>query len=274
MWFELAVLVVMMSVAGGISGPTDLLWTAVFVGGPFLAGQAIRGRTLIQREMREKARQLESERDLRAASAVEDERTRIATELQAVVANGVSAMVVQAEAVPRLLESDNRAAAAQALAVIEETGRDALAEMRRLLGVLRRDDEGPALAPQPSLARADALPIRAQAEGLHVTMNVEGDPVALAPGVDLAGYRVLQEALSSATRAHGVSHAEVSIVYGEDNVLVKVRDDRQAPDGPDPDVVRALRERVGLYGGMLRAVRRQDGPGFELEARLPIKGPS
>jgi signal transduction histidine kinase len=66
----------------------------------------------------------------------------------------------------------------------------------------------------------------------------------------------------------------VSIVYGEDNVLVKVRDDRDAPDGPDPDVLRALRERVGLYGGALRAVRRQDGRGFELEARLPIKGPN
>jgi signal transduction histidine kinase len=251
-----------------------VLWTAIFVGGPFLAGRAIRGRTLIQREMREKARRLESERELRAARAVQDERTRIATELQSVVANGVSAMVVQAEAVPRLFERDDRAAATQALAMIEETGRDALAEMRRLLGVLRRDGEGPALAPQPSLARADALPIRAESEGLHVTMNVQGEPVALAPGVDLAGYRVLQEALSSATRAHGVSHAEVSIVYGEDNVLVKVRDDRDAPDGPDPDVLRALRERVGLYGGALRAVRRQDGRGFELEARLPIKGPN
>jgi signal transduction histidine kinase len=273
MWFELAVLTVLMAVVGGLSGPTDVLWTAIFVGGPFLAGRAIRSRTMLQREMREKAKRLESERELRAWRAVEDERARIASELQAVVANGVSAMVVHAEAVPRLFETDNRATALQALAVIEETGRDALAEMRRLLGVLRRDDEGAALAPQPSLARADALLARAEADGLRAALTVEGEPVALSPGVDLAGYRVLQEALSSATRAHGISRADVSIRYGEDNVSLKVRDDRDSGDGPDHDVLRALRERVGLYGGMLRAVRRQDGPGFELEARLPIGGP-
>jgi signal transduction histidine kinase len=223
--------------------------------------------------MREKARRLEAERGLRAQQAVVDERVRIASELQTVVANGVSAMVVQSEAVPRLLERDDRAAASQALAVIEETGRDALAEMRRLLGVLRRDDEGPALAPQPTLARADTLLAPMKAQGLETGITIKGEPVALSPGVDLAGYRVLQEALSSATRADGVSRAEVSIVYGDNNVLVQVWDDRQSPEGPDPDVLRALRERLGLYGGALRAVARQGSRGFEVEARLPIGGP-
>jgi signal transduction histidine kinase len=223
--------------------------------------------------MREKARRLEAERGLRAQRAVDDERARIASELQAVVANGVSAMVVQAEAVPRLFETGDPASAAQALAVVEETGRDALAEMRRLLGVLRRDGEGPALAPQPTLAQADALLARAEAQGLVTGMTVHGQPAALSPGVDLAGYRVLQEALSSATTANGVSRADVSIEYGDHNVLVKVCDDRASPDGPDPSVLRALRERVGLYGGTLRAVPRQGGRGFEVEARLPIGGP-
>jgi signal transduction histidine kinase len=154
--------------------------------------------------------------------------------------------------------------------VIEETGRDALAEMRRLLGVLRRDDEGPALAPQPTLTRADALVARMKADGLDAAIKVEGSPVALSPGVDLAGYRVLQEALSSATLAPGVSRADVSIVYGDDSVLVNVRDDRASSDGLAPDVLRALRDRVGLYGGVLRAVPRRGTPGFEVEVRLPV----
>jgi signal transduction histidine kinase len=223
--------------------------------------------------MREKAARLKAEGELRAQRAVEDERARIASELQAVVANGVSAMVVQAEAVPRLFSTGERAAATQALRVIEETGRDALAEMRRLLGVLRRDNEGAALAPQPSLARADALLARMEAQGLVASLNVEGKPVALAPGINLAAYRVLQEALASATEAHGVSRADVSIVYGEDNVSIKVRDDRQGSAGLAPEVLRALRERVSLYGGALRAGPSRGGPGLELEVRLPVGGP-
>ncbi|MGN6167899.1 MAG: sensor histidine kinase [Solirubrobacteraceae bacterium] len=273
MWLELALMAAVVPASGGIRTPTDVLWTAIFLGGPALAGRAIRSRALLQREMRDKARRLAAERDLRARRAVEDERARIASELQAVVANGVSAMVVQAEAVPKLFETGERAAGVHALAVIEETGRDALAEMRRLLGVLRRDDEGPALAPQPTLARADSLVAQFDAEGLDTAITVQGKPVALSPGVDLAGYRVLQEALSSVRRAEGVSHAEVSIIYGDDNVLVKVRDEGGSSEGPDPEVLRALRDRVSLYGGALRTARRQGGRGFEVEARLPIGGP-
>ncbi|MBV9946723.1 MAG: hypothetical protein JOZ69_07745 [Myxococcales bacterium] len=272
-WLELALLAAAVFIYGGVSRPTDVLWGAIFLGGPALAGRAIRSRVLFQREMRDKARRLQTERELRARRAVEDERARIASELQAVVANGVSAMVVQAEAVPRLLKGDDSAAAPQALAVIEETGRDALTEMRRLLGVLRRDDEGPVLAPQPTLARADALVARMNTQGLDTAISVEGEPVALPPGVDLVAYRVLQEALSSATRAEGVSRADVSIAYGDDNVRVRVRDDRERTEGTDPEALRPLRERVSLYGGALRAVPRQDGRGFEFEARLPTKGP-
>jgi signal transduction histidine kinase len=273
MWPELVVLAVEVAAVGGIRSLGDIVWTVVLLGGPALAGRGIRSRVLLQREMHDKAQRLEAERDLRARRAVEDERARIAAELQAVVANGLSAMVVQAEAVPRLFGTGQTATAAQALEVIEETGRDALAEMRRLLGVLRRDDEGPALAPQPTLARADALVTRMQGEGLTAAVTVEGEQVPLSPGVDLAGYRVLQEALASATKAEGVSRTDVSIVYGNDNVLIKVRDDRATSDGLDPEVMRALRERVGLYGGVLRTVSRQSGDGFEVEARLPIGGP-
>jgi signal transduction histidine kinase len=271
MWLELGLLVIL-AVAGGVSSASDVLFTAIFLGCPALAGRGLRSRVLLQREMREKAARLEAERELRARRAVDEERSRIASELQAVVANGLSAMVVQAEAVPRLLATGQRAGAGQALATIEETGRDALAEMRRLLGVLRRDDDGPVLAPQPTLARAELLAARMQARGLHTTLSIRGEPVGLSPGVDLAGYRVLQEALASATRASGVSHADVSIAYGGDSVLVKVCDDRTGPDGLDPGMLRSLRERVGLYGGSLRATP-SPSRGFEVEARLPVGGP-
>jgi signal transduction histidine kinase len=271
-WLDLVLLAAVVPLTGGIKKPGDVLWTAIFLVCPALAGRVIRSRTLFQQEMREKASRLQADRELRALRAVEEERERIASELQAVVANNVSAMVVQAEAVPRLVEAGDRQSAAHALAVIEESGRDALAEMRRLLGVLRRDNDGPVLAPQPTLARADALVSRIRARGLDAAIAVSGKPVALSPGVDLAGYRVVEEALSSAIGADGVSHAEVSIVYGEDNVLVKVSDDRENSDALQSDLLRALRERVNLYGGTLRTVPRQGGPGLEIEARLPIGG--
>jgi signal transduction histidine kinase len=254
--------------------PDDLLWTLLLFTPPVLAGRAIRSRVLLRRELRAKALRLEAERDVRARRAVEDERVRIAGELQAVVANGVSAMVVQAEAVPRVLGSGDAARAAQALELIEETGRDALSEMRRLLGVLRRDEDGPALAPQPSLSRADALVQRMGTDGVTVALRVDGEPVALPAGVDLAAYRVLQEALTCATAAEGVSGVEVRIDYGERDVTVIVRDDRPGEGDGDASSLLALRDRVGLYGGFLRAGTRRSGRGFRVEARLPLGGRS
>jgi signal transduction histidine kinase len=277
MWIELGLAAAFVNVPSFFDGsfsPGNLFWTVLVIGAPTLAGRAIRSRVLLQHEMREKAHRLETERHVRAERAVEDERARIASELQAVVANGVSAMVVQAGAVPRLIGNGDSGRAGEALAVIEETGRDALTEMRRLLGVLRRDDDGPALAPQPTLASADALVARIRDEGLDAHLTVQGQPTPLSPGVDLAGYRVLQEALASARGADGVSHADVAIVYGDGDVTLTVRDDREVRDGPDAAALRALRERVGLYGGALRVVPRADHGGFEMEARLPIRGPS
>jgi signal transduction histidine kinase len=137
----------------GSGDAEELLWAIVLFALPLLAGRGVRNRVLLQREMREKAARLEAEREVRARTAIEEERARIASELQAVVANGVSAMVVQAGAVPRVLAAGDTTGAADALAAIEEIGRDALAEMRRLLGVLRHDGEGAPLAPS-ALGRA------------------------------------------------------------------------------------------------------------------------
>lgn len=249
----------------------DLFWATFLFALPALAGRALRSRVLLQRELREKAERAECDREARAREAVGQERARIASELQAVVANGVSAMVVQAEAVPLLVGAGDGARAGQALATIEETGRDALAEMRRLLGVLRRDGVSPALAPQPTLARADALVDRARTGGLAARMLVDGEPRALPAGVDLAAYRVVQEALAAASGG-GATSAEVTIRYRDRDVEVEVADDRAGGAPLDGASLLALRERIGLYGGVLRAGRRADGAGVRVAARVPSAG--
>ena len=243
----------------------DILWFVLLFGLPVVAGRALRSRVLLQRELREKAQRAETERATAARRAIEEERDRIASELQAVVANGVSAMVIQAEAVPRLLAADDTASAELALAAVEETGRDALGEMRRLLGVLRREDEGLALAPQPGLARLEALVERQRERGLDVDLQVEGAERPLSTGVDLTAYRVLEDALQAAARQHAES-ATVLLRYGDGDLQLEVRDDRS---GGASARLPGLRDRVGLYGGHL-SVGREDGSGFTLRARLPL----
>jgi signal transduction histidine kinase len=248
-------------------GPGDFLWTLILYLPPFLAGRAIRSRVALRHELREKAERIEADREQAAQRAVEDERNRIASELQAVVANGVSAMVVQAETVPVLLAAEDAARAREAFEVIEETGRDALAEMRRLLGVLRREGEAPQLAPQPGLARLDALVARLRQEGLQIELIVLGERRALAQGVDLTAYRVLQDALESAAAAEATK-AAVTLRYRLRDLELEVRDDRPAANGDGS--LTALRERVTLYGGHVRGVHPDEG-GYSLEARLPAR---
>jgi signal transduction histidine kinase len=243
----------------------DVLWLCLLFGLPVVAGRALRSRVLLARELREKAGRAEAERASAARRAIEAERDRIAAELQAVVANGVSAMVIQAEAVPRLLAADDPGSAEQALAAVEETGRDALGEMRRLLGVLRREDEGLALAPQPGLARLQSLVERQRERGLRIDMQVEGDERPLSTGVDLTAYRVLEDALQAAARQRA-ERATVLLRYGEGDLRLEVHDDRS---GGASARFPGLRDRVGLYGGHL-SVEREDGSGFTLRARLPL----
>jgi signal transduction histidine kinase len=254
-----------LTVENGLERTEYLFWFVCLYSLPALAGRALRNRARLQVELHEKTELIERQRADRARSAVEDERQRIASELQAVVANSVSAMVVQAETVPRVLAAGAPERAERAFAAIEETGRDALVEMRRLLGVLRRDGDRPELAPQPGLGRLAALVERARESGLEVSVREEGDSRPLAPGLDLTAYRIVQDALDAAAEK-GASKAQVLVRFGERELVLGVRDDRKG--GPS-DRLSGLKERANLYGGFLDAA--PSGEWFALRARLPIE---
>jgi signal transduction histidine kinase len=180
-------------------------------------------------------------------------------------------MTVQASGVRRLLRPD-QGREREALEVVEQTGREALAEMRRLVGVLRRPEEAPALAPQPSLKHLDRLVEQARDAGLPVHVKVEGEVVELPAGVDLTAYRLVQEGLTNAIKHAGATRADVTVRYGDGAVELLVTDDgRGSSDGTAESGGHGLvgmRERVAVYGGELETGPRPDG-GYALRARLP-----
>ena len=250
-----------------------LFFTFFVVGLPVAAGQATRSRAQLADELADRAVALERAREGEAQAAVQEERARIARELHDVVAHDVSVMVVQAAAAKRIVEREPDRAE-EAIVSIEGTGREALAEMRRLLGVLRRGEEDLALAPQPSLTRVDALLARTRAAGLDVALERSGDDAPLPAGVDLAAYRVVQEALANVVRHAGAEHATVRLTYDPRAVVVEVVDDgRGAANGGGKagHGLIGLRERVDLYGGDFEAGPRAEG-GFGVRARLPVAG--
>ena len=175
-------------------------------------------------------------------------------------------MVVQGSAARRLVPRDPERAQA-AFASVETTGREALTEIRSLLGVLRREDEDLALAPQPSLAHVSSLVKRTSAAGLPVALRVEGEARPLPAGVDLTAYRVLQAALGGALEHGGAGRAEVTVRYGAERVEVEVFDDGDGDD--DGRLLLGARERVALYGGDLQAGPVAAG-GHSVRARLPV----
>lgn len=221
-------------------------------------------------EAKERAARAEREREARAEAAVTEERARIARELHDVVGHSVSVMTVQASAVRRLLRPEQERER-EALLVVEQTGREALAEMRRMVGVLRRPEEAPALAPQPSLQHLDKLVEQAREAGLPVELRVEGDPLLLPSGVDLTAYRLVQEGLTNALKHARAERAHVLVRYGGGDIEVIVSDDGQGAgsgDGGGQGLV-GIRERVAVYGGELEAGPRPEG-GYRLRARLPV----
>ena len=242
------------------------LFAPVFtIGAPMLFGQLLRNRTRLNLALRERAWRDERGRAAEAEAAAQQERTRIASELHDVVAHALSAMTVQAGAARRLSDRDP-ARAADAFAAVEGTGREALTELRRLLGVLRKEDEELALAPQPSLANVDGLTRRATASGLPVELTVHGAARPLPAGVDLTAYRVVQEALNHARDAGFAGRATVEIGYGDEHISLDVRDDGAA----EGRRLLGTRERVAVYGGELASAPLAGG-GWRVTARLPAE---
>jgi signal transduction histidine kinase len=236
--------------------------------GPTLLGRVIANRSSLNATLLEKAERLRRDRADQAEQAAAEERARIANELHDVVAHAMSAMVVQAGGARRLAGKDPERARA-AFAAVEDTGREALTEIRRLLGVLRHQDDEIALAPQPSLRHLVSLVRRVEAAGLPVALKVDGEERELPPGVDLTAYRLVQAALGDALEQGAAGRAEVLVRYRPDGIDLEVTDDGAGGDGPRR--LPGIRERVSLYGGQLHAGSRRSG-GHAVRAKLPVGG--
>jgi signal transduction histidine kinase len=236
----------------------------------WVAGYALRERAEQAEAAEMRAALAERERDAAARIAVAEERARIARELHDIVAHAMSVMVLQVGAVrhklPQGLEEDR-----DALGRVERAGRRALAEMRRLLGAMRRDGDGLDLAPQPGLDGLDTLLEDVGRAGLPAQLHVEGDPFELPRAIDLSAYRIVQEGLTNSLKHANATRADVTVRYRDDELGIEVVDDGAGvatSDGLGHGLV-GIRERVKIYGGDMNAGTPPEG-GFVLSARLPI----
>jgi len=238
----------------------------------FFIGRTVHARRAAVRALEERARVAEGNQRALAEQAVADERRRIARELHDVVAHHVSVMGVLATGARRVLRREP-ATADEALATIEDTSRTALREMRRLLDVLRTDTEPAAdLAPQPSLAGIETLVEQVREAGLPVQLRVDGDAGTLDPGVALTIYRIVQEALTNVLKHGGPATAAVGLRFGVYWLTVEVCDTGRGPTAEQNALGHGLvgmRERVALYGGVLRTGPRPGG-GFRVFAKIPV----
>ncbi len=251
---------------------SDFFWTSLTLTLAWFFGVSLGTRTEQARELSLRVEAAERERAFAAGRATAEERARIARELHDVVAHSVSVMVVQASGVRRLLK-DEQQRERDALLSVEQIGRQALTEMRRMLGVMRTVEEQPAaLTPQPGLQHLDRLIAQVEEAGLPVTLRIEGARPELSPGVDLSAYRIVQEGLTNALKHSNGTHAEVVIRYIETSVQLEISDDGQGEENGDGNGhgLVGMRERVALYGGTFEAGPRTDG-GFVLRAELPVE---
>ncbi|MFD5198726.1 sensor histidine kinase [Streptomyces sp. NPDC058375] len=265
----------------------QVIFVTVIMTVPFVLawvlGDSLRTRRAYFDQLEERAARLEREREAQSKVAVAAERARIARELHDVVAHNVSVMVVQADGAAYVMDAAPDQAK-QALETISSTGRQALAEMRRLLGVLRTGDapESGEYVPQPDVEQIEDLVAQVRQTGLEVDFKVEGTPRPLPSGVELTAYRVVQEALTN-TRKHGGpdAGASVRLVYFDDGLGLLIEDDGRGAahelyedggaDGAGHGMI-GMRERVGMVGGTLDAGPRPGG-GFRISALLPLKPP-
>jgi signal transduction histidine kinase len=263
--------IIVLNIPGSPSG-SDLVFIPLRFVVAWIAGYALRERAERAEAAETRARLAEREREAAARVAVAEERARIARELHDIVAHAVSVMVLQIGAVrhklPQALEEDR-----EALRRVEQAGRTALAEMRRLLGAMRREGDGLELAPQPGLDELDALLNDVGAAGLPVRLHVDGERFPLPRTIDLSAYRIVQEGLTNALRHAQASHADVTLRYAPDELQIEVRDDgtgdmQRDRDGLGHGLI-GIRERVKIYGGEM-TTETATGSGFVLSTRLPL----
>jgi signal transduction histidine kinase len=250
----------------------DIVFVAALLGASWLGGRTVRASRLRAAELQQLAAQLAREREEKAELAVALERSRLARELHDVVAHAVSVMVVQAGGVRGMLRAEQEEER-DALAAVESTGRQAMAELRRVLGILRGGD-GVGLDPPPRLAHLDRLIDQVSGTGVRVELEVAGTPRSLAPGLELCAYRVVQEALTNVVKHAGRATAHVTVGYGERELTLEVNDDGGGPANgrPGGQGLAGMRERVALFAGDLEAAPRPEG-GFRVQARFPLEPP-
>ncbi|MFF5209792.1 sensor histidine kinase [Streptosporangium sp. NPDC000396] len=252
--------------------PGPFITTSVFVVTVWITGIYANTRRRYLESLEERAERAEHERDQQARLAAAAERTRIARELHDVVAHNVSVIIVQADGASYAINS-NPEQARKAMETISVTGRQALAEMRRMVGVLRTDGGTEDYAPQPSLSQLGELMDHVRASGLPVDLRITGAVKELPGGEQLTVYRIIQEALTNTLKHGGPgSSAAVEMEYGSRELLLRVTDDGRgaaAPRSPDGHGLVGMRERVAMFGGSVEAVPRPGG-GFQVTVRLPI----
>jgi signal transduction histidine kinase len=250
----------------GAWGPFTL---GALVAASWVLGYALRTRRDYVAELRDRAARLEAAEGERAARAVVEERLRIARELHDVIGHSISLIAIQAEAAARSARSNPDAVPAF-LSRISAATRQALAEMRGVLAVLRPDATGE-LSPQPGLEQVAELVASLRADGLET--RLEAEPMHLPPGIALAVYRIVQESLTNVLKHAGAgAKAGVTIIRSGGTVRVSVHDDGAGPSGRAPGTAHGIvgmRERVAAYGGTLRTGARPGG-GFEVEASIPL----
>ncbi len=269
---------VVAALASDPGGWTRHTFVFVVASAIWVVGRSVRLRRAYLAELVDRAERLERARDADTRAARAEERSRIARELHDVVAHHVSVMTVQAAAARKVLDTRPEAAK-DALVAIEEMGRTAMREMRGIVGVLRTDGETGELSPQPGMVDLPGLVDQMREAGLRAQLWIEGERRTLPPGIDLAAYRLVQEALTNSLRHAGpAARAWVTVRHATGELVVQVEDDgrgrtgefsRGPDDRPGHGLV-GIRERVALYGGNLRIGPRQGG-GFEVRARFPLK---
>jgi signal transduction histidine kinase len=260
----------LVDLASGGAGLEDTMPAWFMLAAAYGVGFALRGQRLQSTLLAHRAERLEREREEKARLAVAEERVRIARELHDIVAHAISVVVVQAQAGQRVLEGE-QASAREALGSIETTGRQALVEMRRLLGILRKDDQELALAPRASLEQLDVLAEHVCEAGLPVELRVEGEAKPLPPGVDLSAYRIVQEALTNVLKHAGPASAQVVVRYRLEGIELEITDNgRGRVDGSEGGHgLVGMRERAALVGGSVET-GSNGGRGYTVRARLPV----